>query len=1127
MPLGPGLDRRTYGVAVRFLVLGSTRAEQDGRLVELGARKPRSIVAALAMTPGRPVSAELLADLVWAGEPPRAAHGALHAYLSGLRKVLEPGRPARGAASVIETTDHGYVLRVPAEDVDAHAFTATVTRAERSLAPLASQLTGAEPDGSWPSRDEVVEVLASLDDALAGWAGEPYADLPDHHDVLAARAALEQQRLLAEEARMLGLLALGEHASVLAVTETTVGADQLRERWWALHAAALARAGRQADALEALRTVREILADELGLDPGAELRSLEQAVLRQEPGLSSTLGRSRPAPAARPQTPPRPAPVSTTLGRDAEYDALTSDLAAAEAGTASFAQLVGEPGIGKSHLVGDLVDAARSRGVQVAVGRCARDDGAPPLWPFRSAFADLGVEVDLDAPASAEDRPERRAFDTSARVADAVVAATADGPVLLVVEDLHWADDATLRALVHLVDTCPADRALCLVTTRRTHPEPSGTLASLGEALARRHATRLDLAGLDEDAAAELVRTTVAEVSDSVAAGWRTRASGNPFFLIELARLGPDAAAVPAGVLEVVGRRLADLPHGVLDRLQTAAVVGPGFSLAAVAAAHDGDVDEVAEALEVAVDAGLVRETSAEEYVFAHALTQEAVLAPIAGSRTARRHARVARALENGPHLVDPATRTAELARHWLASGPSHADQAWPAARAAADQARALTSYPDAMRLRSAAVEAHRRAVGHDDQVHYDLLLELATDAALAARWPVVEDAAFEAMTLGRTLGSPELVGRASTAMTRYCVWIPHVIDAVYDDAIDDLRWALAHTEDVATRCMVQLSLAVELYYAVGTAAERRALAESGLALARSLGDPDLLWQTASAACMVAWNPAQLDERVTLAEEGVVAARAVGDVRAEAVLLVQLATALHERGDRRGWEEVAAAAGEIARRERLAYPLMTLHWLWLALAAMRGEDDEVQVQFEAVVSLVDQVAVPTQELMAPFAWVAARMWNPDLIGEVIEQFADAHDEHGNGGVVVHELLARTGQVEALRQALADFPMPVEEEEYWSTTADWVREAEAAAVAGDTDLARRTVTALTPYAGRLALSGAAGVAGTIDGALALAHAALGDLARATKYADAATKLAEEWGFAAYLRSFAGHRERMGF
>ena len=129
-----------------------------------------------------------------------------------------------------------------------------------------------------------------LDAVLRTWrAGEPYADLPDHPDVLAARSALEQVRESAEEARLLGLLGLGEHSAVLASTEQSTSRFPLRENLWAIHALALTRAGRQADALDALRTVRAVLADELGLDPGPQLRELEGAILRQ----ADVLGRAR------------------------------------------------------------------------------------------------------------------------------------------------------------------------------------------------------------------------------------------------------------------------------------------------------------------------------------------------------------------------------------------------------------------------------------------------------------------------------------------------------------------------------------------------------------------------------------------------------------------------------------------------------------------------------------------------------------------------------------------------------------------------------------------------------------------------------------------------------------------
>lgn len=552
-------DRR-YGLRVRISVLGSSRAAaDDGTWLDLGSRKPRAVLAALAMRPGTPMSAQLLADLVWAGEPPRAAHGALHAYISGLRKSLEPDRAARSSTSVVATTDHGYVLRVPDEDVDSRAFALRVRELDRVLAPLDSQLDAGRSAG-WPSRADVVDSLDGIDAALATWSGEPYADLPDHPDVLADRAALEQLRAGAEEARLLGLLALGEHASVLSTTEAATGRHPLRERLWAIHALALTRAGRQAEALDALRTVRSVLAEELGLDPGAQLRTLEEAILRQEPALLETMARTtvngaaRPEPSQEPETgpsaPTAPAEprVGGVLGRTAERDALAALLAATRSGTFGAAQLVGEPGIGKSRLVDDLVTAARDDGVAVGVGRCSEDDGAPPLWPWRSVLRDLGVpEEDLVVPAAAEAEPEaspeQRAFRMAARVADLVVGLARSRATAVVLDDLQWADDATLRTLAHLVAVAPADLPLLLLVTRRTHPEPAGALAAAAEALARRHALHLELSGLAAAEAAALVRSVRgADVGDAVVARWSERAAGNPFFLIELARLGATEA---------------------------------------------------------------------------------------------------------------------------------------------------------------------------------------------------------------------------------------------------------------------------------------------------------------------------------------------------------------------------------------------------------------------------------------------------------------------------------------------------------------------------------------------------------------------------------------------------------
>ena len=150
---------------------------------------------------------------MWAGEPPRAAHGALHPTSPGCAGArARPVLRRRGAASVLETTDHGYLLRVPEPAVDAHAFAAEVRAVDRALAPLSSQFDRPRRGLAGPGRRAADRPRRR---GARPWSGEPYADLPDHPDVVADRAALEQLRVAAEESRLIGLLALGEHASVL------------------------------------------------------------------------------------------------------------------------------------------------------------------------------------------------------------------------------------------------------------------------------------------------------------------------------------------------------------------------------------------------------------------------------------------------------------------------------------------------------------------------------------------------------------------------------------------------------------------------------------------------------------------------------------------------------------------------------------------------------------------------------------------------------------------------------------------------------------------------------------------------------------------------------------------------
>ncbi|HEY7717699.1 MAG TPA: BTAD domain-containing putative transcriptional regulator, partial [Pedococcus sp.] len=566
-------------------VLGATEVWRDGLQVDLGTRKRRALVAALALSGGRPVSVDALVELLWAGHPPDAVAGTLQAYVSGLRRALEPDRAPRAPATVLVTVTPGYALHLPDGTLDATRFDRAVSEVHRGLGVRGTLW---EPLPLPP--DELAASVTRLDEALDLWRGTPYVDLGDADAAVAERARLEELRTVAVEDRACLSLALGEHGRVAAELEALTAAYPLRERLWGLRAVALARAGRQADALEALRELREVLATELGLEPSAELRELQSAVLRQEPSLFRTAAAvpaaaSPTGPTAPTTTGPGPAqrftpllPAWPMVGRDAQLAALETALDRAVAGTVVLAAVTGEPGIGKSRLCGELGAAAVRRGARLLVGRCSQDDGAPPLWPWRQVLRWLGADLPVD-----DEEGEGAEFRTWESIVRRVAEAARDETLVVLLDDLHWADAPSLRVLRLLAESVESGHLL-VIGTWRQHPEPTGALADAAEAFARRHAVRLELTGLGAAEAAAVVEA-VAEVSPNEAQAelLAARTDGNPFFLVEFARLAHDGgdlsglmtdAGPPTAVSDVLERRLARLPEETRTVLRWAAVVG-------------------------------------------------------------------------------------------------------------------------------------------------------------------------------------------------------------------------------------------------------------------------------------------------------------------------------------------------------------------------------------------------------------------------------------------------------------------------------------------------------------------------------------------------------------------------
>jgi DNA-binding SARP family transcriptional activator/DNA-binding beta-propeller fold protein YncE len=261
---GPAPAART-----EFRVLGPVAASRDGAELELGPRKQRAVLAVLLLNENRVVPTERLIDELWGDTPPETARAALQVYVAGLRKALGES----GAA--LTTRSPGYVLAVEDGALDVDRFAALRERARAAT--------------------DARERSALLHEALDLWRDEPLADLDGEPFAAAVRPRLDELRLGALEERIDADLALGRHAELVGELDALVGDNPYRERLRGQQMVALYRSGRQADALAAYRAAREASVEDLGLEPGPELRALERAILDHDPELAAPVAMPVPA----------------------------------------------------------------------------------------------------------------------------------------------------------------------------------------------------------------------------------------------------------------------------------------------------------------------------------------------------------------------------------------------------------------------------------------------------------------------------------------------------------------------------------------------------------------------------------------------------------------------------------------------------------------------------------------------------------------------------------------------------------------------------------------------------------------------------------------------------------------
>ena len=279
-------------VSIEFRLLGRVEACRDGQPINVGGPKQRAVLASLLLRAGRVVSIDQLIDDLWPEHPPARAAATVQVFVSQLRRALEPDRSRGEAATLLVTASPGYRLDIEPDAVDAHAFAALVAGGREAL------------DAGDPER-----AAESLLRAEGMWGGPALADVPVTPFVRAAAARLSELHLGAAENRIDAELALGRHAALVAELEQWVHRHPMRERLRAQLMLGLYRCGRQAEALAAYRDARRVLRDELGLEPGAPLRELEQAVLRQDPDLAWR----------------RPAPLNVPSAAAADHEPTSTD----------------------------------------------------------------------------------------------------------------------------------------------------------------------------------------------------------------------------------------------------------------------------------------------------------------------------------------------------------------------------------------------------------------------------------------------------------------------------------------------------------------------------------------------------------------------------------------------------------------------------------------------------------------------------------------------------------------------------------------------------------------------------------------------------------------------------------
>jgi class 3 adenylate cyclase/tetratricopeptide (TPR) repeat protein len=838
------------------------------------------------------------------------------------------------------------------------------------------------------------------------------------------------------------------------------------------------------------------------------------------------------------------------VGRSGERERLRALADQARKGRLQLALIPGEPGVGKTRLSTHAALDERARGAALLYGRSDQDLSVPygPWVQGLSHYVEnvperiLRAHVDRhggelarvvpslgeripDAPAPRETDPDTERYLLWGAIAGLLRDASREEPIVLVLDDLHWADKPTLSLMEHMVAHGAEIHALLIATYRESELDRGHPLSPVLAHLHREQGVeRIALKGLDEPDIVQIMERAAGHEMDEVGLGLARElfreADGNPFYTGEILRHLLESGAIhqqddgrwtvrgslsdlalPQSVREVVGHRVERLGEQAQKVLQAAAVIGREFDTDLLLPLTEcSEEDELLDILEEAVEASVVTESAkvAGRFSFAHALINHTLYAALGTTRRARLHRSVAETLER---LCggDPGARVSELAYHWaMATTAVDVQKAITYARLAGERALSELAPDEALRWFTQALELLDQAGEEQLADRCDLLIGLG-EAQRQVGEADFRETLLEAAVLACEMGDDDRLTRAALANTR---GFTSEMGRVDDERVEMLQSAAEGLPDDDSRRADALALlAMELSF--GDDSSRRvALAREALALARERSDDETLTRVIDRYLFATWLPETLSERLELSSELIARADRAGDPLRRLLAYNRRIYYVLENGDAAEADECVRHMREIA--QRVSQPFLS----WVALymegmmAQLHGRLEEADALLEDAVGVGTEGDQPDAVLFYAVQLCGVRydQGRTDEIVELVEQSVE-----DNPGLPAWRgfhacILCELGRDDEALPMLADESYKVLPHDFLRLAglAYW---ADACAQLGAVEYSEDLYARLEPFRDQVIDTGAH-VVGAVSHYLGLLSAVAGDHDRASRDFDAA-------------------------